>query len=191
MVETASNGGAFRWKRLIVRALFGGAACGFAAAVVLIAFFLYQERPQAWNADALRVVRSKAEPIDQLDDKFEVVGTGVFFTVDVENTTGRDVSLPQSLTVMGKTRGSHALHRSFLGLPRDYFIPARHVETITLDAARLCAVNYNSKSCFDSYFKDDEEIVEFDNLDRYELRIPVTGLTLSPDGSLKLSPPAR
>jgi hypothetical protein len=177
------------WKRLAVRSLLGGAACGVVLALILIAFFLYQERPKPWDSRALRTVHAKAEPIDQLDATFKTVGTGIFFTVDVENTTGMDISLPQTLTVMGKTRDSHALHGSFLKLNRDYFIPAKHIETISLDADQLCAADTEPQKCFDSYFRDDEEIIVFDNQNRYELRISMPSLSLPPDGTKRLGFP--
>lgn len=189
MTENATTKAMSPWKRLAVRALLGGAACGVVLGLILIAFFLYQERPKQWDSRSLRAAHVKAEPIDQLDEKFNVVGTGIFFTVDVENTTGADISLPQTLTVMGKTRDSHALHASFLKLNRDYFIPAKHIETISLEATQLCAAGYSAQKCFDNYFKNDEEIVVFDNLNRYELRISMPSLTVPPGPIQRLALP--
>lgn len=189
MGATATGISTFSWKRLAVRSLLGGAACGVVLALILIAFFLYQERPKSWDSRALRTVHVKAEPIDQLDEKLKAVGTGIFFTVDVENATDTDISLPQTLTVMGKSRDSHALHGSFLKLNRDYFIPAKHIETLSLDADQLCSTDTEPQKCFDSYFKDDEEIVVFDNQNRYELRISMPSLTVPPGGTKRLALP--
>ena len=181
----------FSWKQLAVRSLLGGAACGVVVALALISFFLYQERPKAWDARALRAVHVKALPIDQLDEKFNVVGSGIFFEVDVENTTATDVSLPQTLTVMGKAKDSHALHGSFLKLNGDYFIPAKQVVTVTLDADQICAAHYDPQKCFDDTFKNDEGIVVFDTQDRDELQIPMPSLTVMPGPPHTLALPQK
>jgi hypothetical protein len=167
------------WKRVIVRSLVGGAACGMTIAVVLIAFYFYQVRSKGWNSRALRTVSVKAEPIDQLNEQFNPICSGIIFTVDVENTTNADLPIPQHVMIMGKTRGSNAIHGTFLKLNRSYFIPAKAVETITLESDQLCAANFDPQSCFDSYFKNDQEIVLFENLNRNEVRIPIpTHVTL-------------
>jgi len=67
-----------------------------------------------------------------MDEKLHEIGTGIFFTSDVENTTEQDVTLPQDVIVMQQTKSSHALHNSFLKLDRDYFIPAHHTVSISL-----------------------------------------------------------
>jgi len=171
--------------------LIGGAACGLTIAVVLIAFYFFQVRSTGWNSKALRTVRVKAEPIDQLNEQFNPICSGIIFTVDVENTTSVDLPIPQSVMVMGKTRGSNAIHGTFLKLNRSYFIPAKQVETITLDSDQLCAANYDPQSCFDSYFKDDQEIVLFENMNRNEVRIPVPTLVTVPAKRFDPSPSAR
>ena len=175
------------WVRFVLRSAVGGAACGLAFAAMLAVFLIYSDRPASWNRDALRVIQTQAQPLSRLDDKFSELSSGFVFTVDVENTTKRDITLPQALTVMGQSRGSRALHGSFLKLDRDYFLPARHVVSLSLESDQLCAAKYDPKKCFDSYFKDDDEIVIFDNSAKYELHIPIPSLTLSP-GRMMISP---
>ena len=132
---------------------------------------------------------AKAEGLSRLNDKFDEVSSGITFSVDVENTTAADVTIPRTLTTMSQTRGSHSLHGSFLKLGADYFLPARHVTTISLDSDDLCAANYPPQQCFDSYFKDDEDLVIFDESHKYEILIPVPTLTLH-RGQTTVSPEA-
>lgn len=180
-----------RWQRVIVRSLVGGAACGATIAVVLIAFYFYQVRSKGWNSRALRTVRVKAEPIDQLNEQFNPMCSGIIFTVDIENTTNVDLPIPQHVMVMGRTRGSNAIHGTFLKLKRSYFIPAKQVETITLESDQLCAANFDPQTCFDGYFKDDQEIVLFENLNRNEVQIPIPTLVTMPAKGFAPSMSAR
>jgi hypothetical protein len=165
-------------KRLFFRLFAWGAGCALTMAVITVAIFFYEQRPKPWDAHALRVKHAKAEPLSRVNEKFEEVSSGISFTADVENTTAADITLPSTLTAMGQTRGSYALHRTFLKLRGDYFLPAGHVTTISLDSDDLCAANHPPQQCFDSYFKDDEGLVIFDELHKYEMLIPVPILTL-------------
>ena len=167
-------------KRLFIRSFAWGAGCGLVLVVVLTAFVLFEQRPKAWDTTALRVKGAKAEGLSRLNDKFDEVSSGITFSVDVENTTAADDTLPPTLAVTSQTRGSHSLHSSLLKLPSEYFLPSRHVTTISLDADDLCAANYPPQHCFDSYFKDTENLVIFDEAHKYEILIPVPGLTLPP-----------
>lgn len=135
----------------------------------------------------MRVKNAKAEGLSRLNDKFDEIGSGVTFSVDVENTTAADATLPRTLATMSQTRGSHSLHGSFLKLASDYFLPSRHVTTISLDSDDLCAANYPPQQCFDSYFKDNENLVIFDEAHKYEILIPVPALTL-PTGQTTAAP---
>jgi hypothetical protein len=165
-------------KRLLIRFFAWGAGCGLILGVVIVASLFYEQRPKAWDTHALRVKYAKAEGLSRLNEKFDEVSSGITFSVDVENTTAADVTLPRTLTTMGQTRGSHSLHGSFLKLGGDYFLPARHVTTISLGSDDLCAANHPPQQCFDSYFKDDENLVIFDESHKYEILIPVPTLTL-------------
>ena len=165
-------------KRLFIRVFAWGAGCGLILVTAFAAFLFYEQRPKAWNSTALRVKTAKAEGLTRLNDKFDEVSSGITFSVDVENTTAADITLPRTLTTMSQTRGSHSLHGSFLKLASDYFLPSRHVTNISLDSDVICAANCPPQQCFDSYFKDNEYLVIFDEAHRYEIRIPVPALTL-------------
>jgi hypothetical protein len=172
----------------VFRVLLWGVACGLTLAAALAGIFFYEQRPKPWNTHALRATNVKAEPLSKLNDKFEEESSGIWFTADVENSTRVDVTLPQTEIIMGQKKNSHALHSSFLRLGSDYFLPARHVTSIHLESNNLCAANYAAQSCFDSYFKDDEDIVIFDDTHKYELHIQIPPLTLPPQGRFTISP---
>jgi hypothetical protein len=166
------------WQKVFLRATGVAARVTLALVGVGLSIYWYSSRPKAWDTHALIVRHAKAEGLSRLNDKFDEISSGSTFTVDVENTTGADISLPQTLTIMGQTRASHALHGSFLKLAREYFLPARHVTTISLEVDDQRAANDPPQSCFDRYFKEDEDIVIFDDAQKYEILIPVPPLTL-------------
>jgi hypothetical protein len=177
-------------RRFLVRSFAWGAGCGFALAVVLDVGLLYEQRPKPWDTRALRAKHSKAEGLSRLNESLDEVSSGITFSVDVENTTALDITLPRTLATMGQTRASHALHGVFLKLDGDYFLPAGHVTTISLDSDDLCAANCPSQQCFDRYFKDDEDLVIFDESHRYEVLIPVPTLTLPSGPTVSPETPA-
>jgi hypothetical protein len=115
------------------------------------------------------------EPISNLDENLKPKSQGDIFTVDIENTTGSDVTLPVALTVMQASKGTGALHGSFLRPDKDYFIPAHHVRSISLDnaAENLCAGNADERTCFTNYFASDAESVVFDDAQNIEIHIPI------------------
>jgi len=180
-----------RKSRFVLRSLLWGGACGLVLAGGLTGAFFYEQQPKPWNTHALRATNVKAEPLSKLNNKLEEESSGIWFTADVENTTGIDMTLPQTETIMGQTKGSHALHGSFLKLNHDYFLPARHVTSVSLSSDDLCAANYAPQSCFDSYFKDDEDTVIFDESHKYELHIRIPALTLPPQNQTTVSPPSK
>src|SRR5690242_12867023 len=80
------------WKRIIVRSLLGGAACGLVLATTLVLFFYYSHRPKGWSKDAIRVFNVKAEPITKLNKQLKDESSGIIFSVDLQNTTSDDIT---------------------------------------------------------------------------------------------------
>jgi hypothetical protein len=176
------------WKRLIIGALAWGVGCGLAISLVLLSVNSYTQRPKGWDTRPLRVKNVKAEGLFLMDEKLAEKSTGTMFTVDLENTTGADITLPQTLTVMQATKATGVLHGSLLKLDKEYFLPAYHVVSITLDNDDLCAAKADPQTCFNSYFKDEAQIVIFDETRKYEIRIPIPAFTPPKSGS---GPPVR
>jgi hypothetical protein len=177
---------AARTTLLKIAAAAAGITLALCVATAGVFWYVARPKPQKpWNTQALRVTEVKAEPISRLDEKFRETSSGVFFTVDIENTTGSDLALPRTLTAMQEKKPSHAVHESFLKLDKDYFLPANHVAVISLSADDLCAANFDPQKCFDNYFKEEQTIILFDSENRYELRIPIPALTIPPYTNVK------
>ena len=176
------------WKRFIVRSSAWGVGCGLGISLVLLSVYFYTQRPKHWDTHALRVKSAKAEALSLMDEHLAEKSTGTIFTVDLENTTGIDITLPQTLTVMQATKGTGALHGSLLKLDKEYFIPAHHVVSMTLENDDLCAAKVEPQSCFDSYFNDQGQIVIFDETRKYEIRIPIPAFTAPKSGSGPVNP---
>jgi len=113
--------------------------------------------------------------------KFTETGSGVSFSVDLQNATGADVTIPKTVIIMQATRGTHTLHSSLLWLAGDYFIPAGHAVSATLENSGFCQANEDPRQCFDDHFKADDEIVLFDQSQKYEIHISIPPIRISKD----------
>lgn len=167
--RTTENKGKYHF----VRAFAWGAGFGLAVALVLVFIYYAAQRPKRWDVGALRVNSVKAEGVDLLDDNFDEKSVGTFFTVDLQNTTSEDITLPESVRVMQEAGDTGTLHGSLLKVGKDYFIPAHHVAAITLENHDLCAAHVEPRVCFDNYFGDQKAIVIFDEMHKFEIRIPM------------------
>jgi hypothetical protein len=122
---------------------------------------------------------SAARPLN-----FTETGSGVSFSVDLLNTTSSDLTIPKTVIIMQATRGTHTLHSSLLWLAGDYFIPAGHSVSATLENSGFCRANEDPQQCFDDHFKGDDEIVLFDQSPKYEIHISVPPIRI-PKNSTK------
>jgi hypothetical protein len=125
---------------------------------------------------------SKAQPIN-----FEEINSGVSFSVDLQNTSSADVTIPKTLIIMQATRGTHTLHDSLLTLEGDYFIPAGHTISVTLKNSEFCAAHEDAHQCFDSFFKNDDEIVLFDQAKKFEIHIAIPPIRIPKDQAMYLT----
>jgi hypothetical protein len=127
-------------RRLIARGLAWGLGFGIGCSIVICSIYLYVAKPTGWDTRSVRAQSSKAEGIGQLSKRsesgFTMVGIGTTFTVDLKNTSGADISLPTSLRVMETTKETGALHESPLKLSKDYFLPAGHTVSVSIDAKK-------------------------------------------------------
>ena len=86
---------------------------------------------------------------------------------------------------MSQTRSTHALKGTFLQLPRAYFIPARHTVSVSMGTTEICAANYDPRKCYDSYFRDADALVIFDERARLKINIPMPQLIYEPKHVIK------
>jgi hypothetical protein len=171
------------WMRIFMRSLGLGVGIGIGICLVLVSMYFYMHRTKRWDTNALRVRHVKAESLTLVGDDLSDKSSGTVFTVDLENTTGTDIKLPQTLTVMQTVRQTGALHGSLLKLRNEYFIPAGHLVSVVLENDDLCAPNAEPQICFDTYFKDESEIVIFDEDSKYEIRVTIPAFTAPKNGS--------
>ncbi len=157
-------------RTLVVATSIGGATIGV---LLLSSFYPYLFARKTWDADALRVTKVTAEGVTKLGENGVEVSTGVTFSVDIENTTERDVTLPQGTLINEQRRQSRALHGSSLKLTEDALLPRHRNTRVFLDADALCAPNYPAHVCFEDHFKDDDNVVLFDQRNAYTVVIPI------------------
>ncbi len=171
------------WKRIAIQAAIGGAAFG-AVVVIGTAIAAYvANRPKEWDDRSLKVVHSEGHPFSKMNGEMKEESSGIDFEVDIQNTTGTDITITQDLSVMSQTRSTHALKDTFLKLPRAYFIPARHTVSVSMGSTEICAANYDPRKCYDSYFQDEDALVIFDQGSRLKINIPMPQLIYEPGKS--------
>ena len=93
-----------------------------------------------------------AQPIQLQASDIEEQHSGVSFSVDLQNTTSADVTIPKTVIIMQATRGTHTLHSSLLWLAGDYFIPAGHSVSAILENSGFCQAGEDPHQCFDDHF---------------------------------------
>jgi hypothetical protein len=178
--RTAPNTPAFidrpLWKRVFVRAAIGGSALAIVLLAGMATITWYVNRPKEWNAYALKAVRAHVSPSVQLNEKLDEVSSGINIDADIQNTRS-DIRLPADLKVQSVTKNTNALQMTHLNLRREYFIPAQHTVTVTVDSADLCAANQKPRDCFNTYFGDASALVIFDERSRYKIEIPIPAFT--------------
>ena len=156
-------------KKYIVLGLSIGVGATLAAVLVLEGFHFYNREPAGWNRMAL-VARKVV-----VSEGFSIGSTVSFiFTVNVENTTTRDIPLPKSARVMLEAKGSRALSpiTDIISLSENYVIPAGHVfEVYLVTDAEKSAVGLRED------LKDYDAIVIFDDSGESRLGVPVAGST--------------
>jgi hypothetical protein len=131
------------------------------------------------NAAASASDPSASKPTAPLKAAQEpATGQSGIVTVDLQNATDEDITLPQSLLVMESEEGTHVLHSSKFALDREYFLPARHAVAVTLLADDPCAPENSPEMCVESYFHGVDEIVLFDKPGRFEVHIPLKSIRL-------------
>ena len=171
------------WMLVIAKWLAGGLGAGLGAASVLLVVSAYRaDGHSGWNRDAVRPVATQVQWVKWADDQFQRSSSGVAFNVDLRNATHKDITISQDIVVMQAAKGTHALHDSVLRPIKDYWIPAGHTVSITLDNLDLCAPDGDQQPCFDGYFKDDDEILLMDRSGKYEIHIPITQLRVPGTG---------
>ena len=177
-----------RLKSIVIRTLVWGFGFGVGVGLVVLAVMFYLERPKGWDTKSIRASNVKAETLSKLDDHdpfaaiavpTDFVSTGNIFSADLQNATGKDITLPASVTIMQTAKETGALHSSLLRLSRNYFLPAHHTVTITLENDDECLSTVKVEDCYNGYFKDESNIVLFDQTQKYEIRIPIPPLTKS------------
>lgn len=164
------------WKRIAIRAVIGGTACGVVLVIGAAVALLFVNRPKEWNNRALKVVHAEAHAFVRWGHGPVAESSGIVFDIDIQNTTGHDVNIPQNLRVQSQSKNTHALRGTLLQLPIEYFIPAHHTVSVSMGSTELCGAEYDTRKCFDNYFKDEEALVIFDEPTRFEIDVPMPQL---------------
>ena len=172
------------WKRPVLWGAAFGVAAGLTLFVGLAFIHWYTSRPKAWNADAIKGISSTASQYFSFDENDKISkfkGDGFHISFIVENTTGKDFTLPQNTTFYKREEKSQALEEIKLTLEHAYVIPARERAEVVATIESSCREmnedkevtrERDGKECFHDALGDASEFVAFDYDSRIRLNLP-------------------
>jgi hypothetical protein len=115
----------FNWKRAAVI----GASFALTAVVAIIAivgiFHWYSSRPQSWDTSTIRGISTTVSQIFDLDEqRKEFTASGFMLVFVLENTSGRDYTVPENLRLFERSSKTGALEEFKAKLDHSFVVPA-------------------------------------------------------------------
>jgi hypothetical protein len=131
---------------------------------------------RSWDANALLVERasfdtspSTAAPLSKLSTDTQTI----FLDVEIRNKTGRDITLPPSVKVRETTIFSPSLKLSEFGMNGPVVLRAGGSTKIRISYDLYCKVGRVRKDCVRRALGDIDQIILFDGLNNFEIRVPL------------------
>ena len=171
-----------------------GASFGVAAVVAVVAalglFRWYSSRPKPWDASTIKGVSSTVTQTVTLNEKEnKFIGAGFEMTFILENTSGRDYTVPQNLRLFARAIKSGALQDINAKLDHPFVVPAKEkaefragveygCSTIDMDTGKK--TERDDANCFKEEFGDVAEFVGFDDETHTRLNLPKPTYTGAP-----------
>lgn len=165
------------WKRWLFKSMGFGAGLGAVLAAVAGLGMWYSSRPKPpkpWNKSAIRA--SFVDFGGSLQDN----ALSVTFTYSIENTTDYDYQLPTSQKIMALQRNNVLNEIGQDWKPIELFVPAHHKVQLKFGVP-IGGATDSIKAKEDhkwllkqllSYLKDTAGFVVFDEINRYEIKLP-------------------
>jgi hypothetical protein len=171
-----------------------GASFGVAAVVAIVAalglFRWYSSRPKPWDASTIKGVSSTVTQTVTLNEKEnKFIGAGFEMTFILENTSGRDYTVPQNLRLFERANKSGALQELNAKLDHPFVVPAKEKADFragveyrcsTLDMDTGKETERDHAICFNEEFGDVAEFVGFDDETHTRLNLPKPTYTGAP-----------
>jgi hypothetical protein len=166
-------------KLFAVQAVGWGFGWGLGMAAVILSVMYFTHRPKGRDKNAFIAQRVKVQGLYDIPKGVDSKHTTSFFiTVDLENRTGQDVTLPNDMTVMVLDKGTNALMTYDMTGPQAAFLPAHHVTGVTLNSGEFCPKDVDPRGssamdeCFEKTLKH-FDLLLFDPAGNYEIKIPI------------------
>ena len=137
-MDSATTNGAVphtNWRKWVVVGISGGATLAIVCALIVGVVVWFAARPPTWDTDALSVVWGKANTIYDFGDNgrdFHQAGYSLDFAL--QNNTNRDVTLPETATIMRRLTDGGVLD-DYSTVAKRYkaaFIPARQKAQLSI-----------------------------------------------------------
>jgi hypothetical protein len=172
----------FDWKRHAVIGAGFGLTVG--ATIVAAVGLLYwnSSRPRPWDATTIKGISTTVSQTFDLDEqRRQLTASGFTLVFILENTGGRDYTVPQNLRLFERSSKTGALEESNAKLDQSFVVPAREKAEVHTRIEYGCSTEdlesgkrteRDGGACFKDAFGDVTEFVGFDDNTHTRLNLP-------------------
>jgi hypothetical protein len=176
MTDTGSALRQKSWRKWLVIGISGGVALAVVVAAVI------RSRAVTWDTKSVSVVWSEAHETGSIKNG-EVRHEGFSLEYALQNNTGRDITIPESATIMNRlTNGGVLVAYSSVAKPyAATFLPAHQRAQLSISIQWGCDVTdlegkilqkEDPEACFARCFADSDGLVLFDKDNHLEIMLP-------------------
>jgi hypothetical protein len=154
---------------------------GLVALAVIIAVVI-KSKTAAWDNKSLSVAWSQATEGSTMEKTGEVESNGLFLKYALQNNTGHDITIPESVTIMTRLTKGGVLDSSSAKLNATTFVPAHDSALCMIYMEGVCdqrdfvtnkiVKTMNPQACYDQVFADSDGLVLFDHSNRIKITLP-------------------
>jgi hypothetical protein len=172
----------FDWKRpVVIGASFALTVVAATIAVVGI-FHWYNSRPPSWDASTIRGISTTvSQTFDLSEQRKEFTASGFMLVFVLENTSGRDYTVPENLRLFERSRKTGALEELKARLDHSFVVPAKEKTEVHASVEYGCSTEdletgktaeRDGGTCFKDAFGSVTEFVGFDDNTHTRLNLP-------------------
>jgi hypothetical protein len=172
----------FDWKRpAAIGASFALTAVAAIVAVVGI-FHWYSSRPQSWDARTIKGISTTVSQTFDLDEqRKDFTASGFMLVFVLENTSGRDYTVPENLRLFERSSKTGALEELKAKLDHSFVVPAKEKTEVHASVEYGCSnedlatgktTERDGETCFKDAFGNVTDFVGFDDNTHTRLNLP-------------------
>jgi hypothetical protein len=171
------------WKKTLLRAAGVGAGFAFVAALIVgAALWWYSSRAQSWDASTIKGTNTTVSQTFDLDEqKKDYIASGFMLVFILQNTSGKDYTVPENLRLFERSSKSGALEELKVKLDHPFVVPAKEKTEVHASMEYGCSdedmatgktTERDGATCFKDAFGNVTDFVGFDDATHTRLNLP-------------------